>query len=654
MAAEDKYPALGGKPEGGANASLIYPKLIRPVFSDKDPDKHDFDLRVEQSDDEEVDPGYKEPKDELFDTPSCSGVAEWFNCLLFDVILLLLEAGVAIWLARSLYPLELITEYRTILVVLALPSFINPFLWLKIKSSKSSHGFYYQNMGTFFVFGLLFASFNSPFFVYVWHLYLSALGSRQSAANSRKLANTFRMVQAIITSVPLLVLNLTTLVSMLKSDEGGVDILDLRLLSAHLSEVEIHGLAFFISLLNLIRAASLFNERQTFTVLFSIIALPFLILTIYSRLMALAIILAFLEGQWVAVLFITLFFVNILLYVLCRKRSKVVKRDSDLRPIRGASSGSTNEGSTQTSQTDDDLIQSADNCSEDSGHCCLSSCCTGKNSRGHQSPLNTSHRSGKYNVSTGTYYKSSGLGGKHQKNLAPSGSCWMDLPKVVGMSIGSIIVPVGYSSDFRLHHLRIKGGIFLIANYISHMVLIGLALGYTIQHKIPNSIQGLKISNPSIDVQIPSSKIHIGAFGVGLGLSMPNQKMNLGSMPAMNASINTEALDSALAVLVPIVLAIFCLPFAIMRASMMELDCFITHKKELDSFEENVLAGSRRDKRRTNNVAGNSLMETVLRNSESPNLKCRMYLSLCCGLCGVFIFTMFAMIAGALAFLAMH
>ncbi len=30
-----------------------------------------------------------------------------------------------------------------------------------------------------------------------------------------------------------------------------------------------------------------------------------------------------------------------------------------------------------------------------------------------------------------------------------------------------------------------------------------------------------------------------------------------------------------------VMFAVFCLPFVIMRAAMMELDCFITHKKEL-------------------------------------------------------------------------
>ncbi len=39
-------------------------------------------------------------------------------------------------------------------------------------------------------------------------------------------------------------------------------------------------------------------------------------------------------------------------------------------------------------------------------------------------------------------------------------------------------------------------------NYIGHMLVIGLALGYTIRFKVPNTIKGVSISNPSIEVQV--------------------------------------------------------------------------------------------------------------------------------------------------------
>jgi hypothetical protein len=41
-----------------------------------------------------------------------------------------------------------------------------------------------------------------------------------------------------------------------------------------------------------------------------------------------------------------------------------------------------------------------------------------------------------------------------------------------------------------------------LINYIGHMLVIGLALGYTIRFKVPNTIKGVSISNPSIEVQV--------------------------------------------------------------------------------------------------------------------------------------------------------
>ena len=63
-----------------------------------------------------------------------------------------------------------------------------------------------------------------------------------------------------------------------------------------------HGLAFFISLLNLIRASCLFNERQSFTLLFVLVGFPFILLTVTTRVMALGIIVAFMRPEWTSIL----------------------------------------------------------------------------------------------------------------------------------------------------------------------------------------------------------------------------------------------------------------------------------------------------------------------------------------------------------------
>ena len=73
-------------------------------------------------------------------------------------------------------------------------------------------------------------------FSYIWHLYLSAFCfDRMASQQSRILANTFRMVQALCSSVPLLILNLYTLMATLKV-EGQDDALDISQLTAHLDE----------------------------------------------------------------------------------------------------------------------------------------------------------------------------------------------------------------------------------------------------------------------------------------------------------------------------------------------------------------------------------------------------------------------------------
>ena len=59
-----------------------------------------------------------------------------------------------------------------------------------------------------------------------------------------------------------------------------------------------------MSLVNVLRSACLFNERKTFTLLFVMIAWPFLMLVILSRLISAAVIIHFLDVQWIVALFV--------------------------------------------------------------------------------------------------------------------------------------------------------------------------------------------------------------------------------------------------------------------------------------------------------------------------------------------------------------
>ena len=72
------------------------------------------------------------------------------------------------------------------------------------------------------------------FFRYIWHLYLSMFLKKSDADKAKSLSDKFRIIQAFVTSVPLLLLNVITLINALKVD--GYEILDISYLSLHLNE----------------------------------------------------------------------------------------------------------------------------------------------------------------------------------------------------------------------------------------------------------------------------------------------------------------------------------------------------------------------------------------------------------------------------------
>ncbi len=92
----------------------------------------------------------------------------------------------------------------------------------------------------------------------------------------------------------------------------------------YLVPVSLHGLAALLSFSNVLRAASLFNERRTFTLLFVLVSttvshvkfesihlfyllyyqvgFPFLLFTVLARIVALAVVVCFMDPWWTVVL----------------------------------------------------------------------------------------------------------------------------------------------------------------------------------------------------------------------------------------------------------------------------------------------------------------------------------------------------------------
>ena len=230
---------------------------------------------------------------------------------------------------------------------------------------------------------------------------------------------------------------------------------------------------------------------------------------------------------------------------------------------------------------------------------------------------------------------------------APS-NCWHDMGKFVLLGFASIVTPSGYSNDRKSHHPRIKGGLYLILNYLVNMSILGVALGYTILHRVPNEIHGVTMPKVNINVIMPKSQITAQTGALDLNINLPESKIDMGSMPSMKINLSTEASDRWIAIIFPIALAILCLPFTIMRAAMMELDCFVTRRKQLgEDFDDYLVTHSKKSSLHNRRSHGVSLREALADNVESRELKCRLYTAFMCSGLGLFVIMLFQMLMGA-------
>ena len=61
--------------------------------------------------------------------------------------------------------------------------------------------------------------------------------------------------------------------------------------------------------------------------------------------------------------------------------------------------------------------------------------------------------------------------------------CWSDFGQIICLSVPSMIIPSGYNNDYKSHHPKIKGGLFIILNYLVNMSILGVSLGYVILNR---------------------------------------------------------------------------------------------------------------------------------------------------------------------------
>ena len=86
---------------------------------------------------------------------------------------------------------------------------------------------------------------------------------------------------------------------------------------------------------------------------------------------------------------------------------------------------------------------------------------------------------------------------------------------VLLISFASIIVPSGYSNDYKMYHPRIKGGLYIILNYLLNMAIMGVSFGFAIDRYVPDQFVNIPLPTKShLVISTKSTEVRVGlGFG---------------------------------------------------------------------------------------------------------------------------------------------
>jgi len=141
----------------------------------------------------------------------------------------------------------------------------------------------------------------SPLLLHIYILYRKLQGEEHHRLSLA--ARGACMAQALVTSLPLLLLSMVTLVKGTVGEEQ----VDMAMLHSHLYEHSLQGVAATISLANLLIATLRYNERLTGRAVSLLVGIPFLFTNISVRLLGFSLLLAYFDTPWV-LLFLGLHF----------------------------------------------------------------------------------------------------------------------------------------------------------------------------------------------------------------------------------------------------------------------------------------------------------------------------------------------------------
>jgi len=350
-----------------------------------------------------------------------------------------------------------------------------------------------------------------------------------------KAARTAAFVQTLVTSLPLVLVSLVTLLRSSIGDEM-VDMTDLH---RHLNDHSLQGLAASVSLLNLVVTTLRFNERHTGRAVTLLVGFPFLFTNIAFRLLGFSLLFCYFDTVWIFLCLGLLLCISALSVQLSARESLCVRLCKSMVGDRSPDSR-------------DPSIQDG----------------------------------AKESVMDGV----AGL---------------------LILSLANVFIPCGYGVNSR-------GWRLLVGCWLGSIIVHGMVMNHTVMSHIPNTYTGLAPVDLSMIIPKTGLAVNIPkmAGGVDLKLVLPRTEMKMAGDHPASYQINTShTQDLVAAIGVPLLLVLLTVPFTFLRVMLLGWNCALTRQSFPDQDEEDDIRPSKASRSRN-------------------------FLTVCCGVTGMMMFTM--------------
>jgi len=163
------------------------------------------------------------------------------------------------------------------------------------------------------------------------------------------------------------------------------------------------------------------------------------------------------------------------------------------------------------------------------------------------------------------------------------------------LSIGGVLLPLGYTRDCNLGHVMGRGWRLILGNTVGTMAILSTVISRAIVMYIPNTVSVRSLVNMFINMAAMEVTVRTG--GKEMVMKVPETQVKIIADTPLETNISLNHHDDIyISYIVPAALCLLCIPFTLLRILLVGWDCRLERYVEDDDFypERNRNASSAR------------------------------------------------------------